>query len=207
MTLLDSTPSSKAFFDAGLNESGFGALTTDDTPSENWPYGQNTIPRGRQPLIGKLLAIKPRPMPPARPRRPGSSGPSRPISSVWTGAPLGVAVEPDRPQPFRMPDGQFVAPSLTAAASGRLPRHPGGHVRSDDRQPRSPSTRTPLTCPPTTASSWRRATSSSRPTGLSADKARALAQFVRYVAGSEGPGRNRACSGRLPPPLPWSPRA
>ena len=42
--------------------------------------------------------------------------------------------------------------------------------------------------------------------GLSAAKAKALAQFVRYVLGPKGQaaiGR----SGRLPPPLPWSPPA
>ena len=143
MSLLDSTPSSKAFFDAGLNESGFGALTTDDTPSENWPYGQNTIPGGDNPLIGKLLAIS---TPDQRPQPDGGDLAARGHRSHLVGldgCPAGVPWNL-MTAAIQNANGQFVAPSTDGGASGRLPCHPGGHVRSDDRQPRHLQCQTPL---------------------------------------------------------------
>ena len=90
MSLLDSTPSSKAFFQAGLSQPGSGSLTTDPTPSEQWPYGQNTIPGGDQPLIGKLLAISTQTNTPSQTAATWQLGATAPLSSVWTRAPLGV---------------------------------------------------------------------------------------------------------------------
>ena len=116
MTLLDSTPTSMALFQAGLDNatSSNMAITDKTTPLETWPYSTNTIPNGDQPLIGKLLAIDARSNAPSTDAGQWQLGAAVPISSVWTGAPLG--------EPWNLPtaavqnaQGAFVAPSTAAA--------------------------------------------------------------------------------------------
>jgi ABC-type phosphate transport system substrate-binding protein len=184
MSLLDSTPSSKAYFDAGLAEPGASSLTTDDTPSELWPYSQHTIPGGDQPLIGKLLAISAQTNGPSQNAATWALGAIAPISSVWTGAPLGV--------PWNLmtaavqnADNQFVIPSTAAAqaaaADASLASTP------------DPTTNNLVTFNASTTDGaaynnylMEESYLVVPTTGLSAAKAEALAQFVRFVLGSKG---------------------
>jgi ABC-type phosphate transport system substrate-binding protein len=184
MSLLDSTPSSKAYFDAGLSDPGSASLTTDDTPSELWPYGQHTIPGGDQPLIGKLLAISAQTNTPSQNAATWALGATAPISSVWTDAPLGVpwnlmtaAVE--------NADNQFVVPSTAAAQAAAA----DATVASTS----DPTTNNLVTfnASTTDASAYNNYLMEESylvvpTTSLSAAKAQALAQFVRYVLGSKG---------------------
>ncbi len=184
MSLLDSTPSSKAFFDAGLAEPGFGSLTTDDTPSELWPYGQNTIPGGDQPLIGKLLAISTQTNAPSQTAATWQLGAIGPISSVWTGAPLGV--------PWNLmtaavqnADGQFVVPSTAAAQAAAADATVA--TTSD------PATDNLVTfgANPADATAYNNFLMEESylvvPTsGLTGAKAEALAQLVRFALGPKG---------------------
>ncbi len=184
MALLDSTPTSKAFFDAGLNEPGFGSLTTDDTPSENWPYGQNTIPGGDNPLIGKLLAISSQTNAPSQTAATWQLGAIAPISSVWTGAPLGVPWNL-MTAAIQNADGQFVVPSTTAAQAA------ASHVTLAATSDPTTNNLVSFNADTSDASAYNSYLMEESylivPTnGLSADKARALAQFVRYVLGPKG---------------------
>jgi ABC-type phosphate transport system substrate-binding protein len=184
MSLLDSTPSSKAFFDAGLSEPGSASLTTDDTPSELWPYGQNTVPGGDQPLIGKLLAISAQTNSPSQDSATWSLGAIAPISSVWTGAPLGV--------PWNLmtaavqnADSKFVAPSLAAAQAST--------ADATMASTSDPSTNNLVTfnASPTDAAAYNNFLMEESylvvpTTGLGTAKAKALAQLVRFALGSKG---------------------
>ncbi len=118
MALLDSDPTSKADFQAGLSLPTSGSLTTDTTPSELWPYAQNTIPGGDQPLIGKLLAINSETNAPSTQATTWQLGAIAPISSVWTGAPLGVPWNLSTAA-VQNADSQFVPPSLGAAQAAQ----------------------------------------------------------------------------------------
>jgi ABC-type phosphate transport system substrate-binding protein len=184
MSLLDSTPSSKAFFDAGLSDPTGPALTTDDTPSEFWPYGQHTIPGGDQPLIGKLLAISAQTNAPSQNAATWVLGATAPISSVWTEAPLGV--------PWNLmtaaienADSQFVVPSTAAALAAA--------ADATMASTSDPTTNNLVTfnASPTDAAAYNNYLMEESylvvpTTGLSAAKSQALAQFVRYVLGSKG---------------------
>jgi ABC-type phosphate transport system substrate-binding protein len=114
MSLLDSTPGSKADFDAGL--AGVDGLPgRDDTPDELWPYASNTVPGGDQPLIGKLIDIN------AETNAPSNEwvfGATFPVSSVWTGAPLGVAWDIPTAD-IQNAAGSFVGPTLAAAEAAQ----------------------------------------------------------------------------------------
>lgn len=60
MTLLDSDPTAKSYFAAGLQNafSSHNATTSSTTPTETWPYtGGYVIAGGDDPLVGKLLTI------------------------------------------------------------------------------------------------------------------------------------------------------
>jgi hypothetical protein len=183
MALLDSTPGSKADFDAGLAVPG-GSLTTDDTPSELWPYSQNTIPGGDQPLIGKLLDINAETNAPSTQASTWQLGAIVPLSSVWTGSPLGVVW--DLPTAaVQNAANAFVAPSVAAATAAE-----------------SDATLATTTDPTTdnlvtfAASAGDAAAYNNYlmeesylvvPTsGLVAAKATALAQLVRFVLGTQG---------------------
>jgi len=184
MSLLDSTPSSKAYFDAGLSNPGAASLTTDDTPSELWPYGQNTIPGGDQPLIGKLLAISTQTNAPSQNSATWQLGAIAPISSVWTGAPLGVPWDL-MTAAVQNANSQFVAPSLAAARASAA----DATVASTS----DPTTNNLVTfdATPTDAAAYNNFLMEESylvvPTsGLTTAKAKALAQFVRFTLGAKG---------------------
>ncbi len=184
MSLLDSTPSSKAYFDAGLSEPGAASLTTDDTPSEQWPYGQNTIPGGDQPLIGKLLAISTQTNAPSQNSATWQLGAIAPISSVWTGAPLGVPWDL-MTAAVQNANSQFVAPSLAAAQASAADA-----TLATTSDPTTNNLVT-FTASPTDAAAYNSYLMEESylvvPTsGLTTAKAKALAQFVRFTLGSKG---------------------
>ncbi len=134
MTLLDSDPTAKGYFDAALNGGLPGALTTSDTPSELWPFAGNTIPGGDQPLIGKLLDINTETNGPSTTATQWVLGATTPLSSVWTQAPLGVAWDlPTRGHPER--PGQLRVPDPRRRPGGPDRRHTGFHLGSDHQQP------------------------------------------------------------------------
>jgi len=181
MSLLDSTSTSKAYFDAGLH--GEGSLTTDDTPSELWPYSGNTIPGGDDPLLGKLLGLNSETNAPSNDATDWALGAIAPISSVWTGAPLGV--------PWNIPTAAVdnaaldpVPPSSAAAAAAE------GHVTLASTS--SPTTDNLVTFDASAdAAAYNNLLMEESylvvPTsGLPAAKAAALAQFIRFVVGPEG---------------------
>jgi ABC-type phosphate transport system substrate-binding protein len=182
MDLLDSTPASKSLFDAGL--AGPGSLTTDDTPSENWPYAQDTIPGGDQPLIGKLLNINPQTNAPSTQAATWQLGATGPISSVWTGAPLGVPWNLSTAA-VQNAQGSFVAPSTAAAQASA-----GDATLASTSDP---TTDNLVTFP---ASSTDAAAYNNYlmvesylivPTsGLTSAKANALAQLIRFTVGAQG---------------------
>ncbi len=119
MALLDSNSTSEGYFAAGLTSavSANAATTTSTTPSEKWPYtGTYVIAGGDDPFIGKLLTINTTDNVPSSLASDWVLGGTFPISSVWTGAPLGA--------PWDIPtaavqnaEGAYVAPSEAAAAA------------------------------------------------------------------------------------------
>jgi hypothetical protein len=184
MTLLDSDPTSLAYFQAGLGPSGAGSLTTDTAPSELWPYAQNTIPGGDEPLIGKLLAVNPETNAPSTASGTWQLGAIAPISSVWTGAPLGV--------PWNLPtaaiqnaQGAFVTPSVASAQAAE--------ADSTLAATSDPTTDNLVTFNPNPndATAYNNYLMEEDylvvPTnGLPADKFTGLAQLIRFVLGSQG---------------------
>jgi ABC-type phosphate transport system substrate-binding protein len=116
MALLDSDPTAKASLDAALN--GTNSLTPSDTPSELWPFAGDTTPGGDQPLIGKLLDLNAETNAPSTTAGFWALGGFAPISSVWTGAPLGVAWDLPTAS-IQNAAGAFVGPTLAAAQAAQ----------------------------------------------------------------------------------------
>jgi ABC-type phosphate transport system substrate-binding protein len=118
MALLDSDPTSKALFDAGLAQAAAqqAAISTSDTPSESWPYSADTFPQGDQNLIGHMLSINPRTNEPSTNSSLWALGAIAPISSEWTGSPLGA--QWDLPTAaVQNAANATVAPSVAAATA------------------------------------------------------------------------------------------
>jgi ABC-type phosphate transport system substrate-binding protein len=119
MSLLDSDPTAKGYFTAGLTNAFThnSATTEDTTPSETWPYaGPYVIAGGDDPFLGKLLTINASNNVPSNEAANWVLGAVFPVSSVWTGAPLGA--------PWNIPtaavqnaQGSFVAPSTGSATA------------------------------------------------------------------------------------------
>jgi len=184
MTLLDSDQTAKGYFDDALNGGIPGALTTSDAPSELWPFAGNTIPGGDQPLIGKLLDINTETNGPSTTATQWVLGATTPLSSVWTQAPLGVAW--DLPTAaIQNLQGSFVSPTLAAAEAAQ-----------SDATLASTSDPTTNNLVTFNASKTDAAAYNSDlmeesylvvpTTGLTAAKATALAQVVRFVLGAQG---------------------
>jgi len=186
MALLDSTPTSKALFDAGLKNAvnTNQGLTTDDTPSEHWPYAKNAVPGGDQPLIGKLLNINATTNAPDTNAHNWQLGAALPISSVWTGAPLGVAW--DLPTAaIQNAQGSFVAPSSASASAAE-----GDATLASTSDPTTNNLVT-FTASPTDAKAYNNYLMMPEylvvPTNtLTAVKATKLSQLIRFVLGPTG---------------------
>lgn len=117
MTYLDSDPTAKSYFQAGVDSAKLSgrATSTSITPSEELPYsGTYFIPGGDQPFIGKLILVNATTNAPTWDPANDAMGASFPVSSIWTGQPLGA--------PWNIPTaslenaaGKFVFPSTTSA--------------------------------------------------------------------------------------------
>jgi ABC-type phosphate transport system substrate-binding protein len=188
MALLDSDPTAKSYFDAGL-EKAFNAtppygLTTSDTPSESWPYAQNQIIGGDEPLIGKLLNIDTHTNAPDTAAAEWQLGSVIPMSSVWTGAPLGVNW--DLPTAaIQNAQGGFVAPSAASAGAAE-----GDATLASTSDPTTNNVVT-FTANPNDAAAYNNYLMMEEylvvPTNtLPADKATKLAQFIRFILGTTG---------------------
>jgi hypothetical protein len=185
MAYLDSDPTAKELFDNALNNPASDALTTSDTPSENWPFhGLHAYVGGDAGLIEKELNINAETNAPSQLSfwgglgGNGGTGPDDvfPLSAVWAGAPQGT--------PWNIPTGaienaasQFVLPTEAAAAASE----------------------TNATMDPTTNLVTFNANASDStaynnylmvesylvvPTsGLTAPKAEKLAQYIRFIVG------------------------
>lgn len=186
MSLLDSTPTSETAFGTALttahNESQ--ATTSDPAPSEHWPYAGSAVAGGDQSTLGKLIGLDPRTGAPSSVAAQIVLGAIMPIDSDWTGDPLGVT--------WNLPtaavqnaQGSFVAPSAAAAKAAES----DATLASTS----NPTTNNLITFNASTSD----ATAYNNylmlesylvvPTnGLPADKALALAQFIRFAVGGTG---------------------
>jgi hypothetical protein len=184
MSLIDSNAAAREELDNALNNPGSNATTTSDTPSEIWPFhGNHAFVGGDAGLIGKELTINAQTnAPSALPTWLGLGADNAgthdvfAVSSVWTGAPQGT--------PWDIPtgavqnaQGAFVVPTETAAAA------------SEADGTLDPTTNL-VTFNPNAADaaaynnylmveSYLVVPTS----GLSADKATKLAQYIRFIVG------------------------
>ena len=176
MALLDSNPTAKELLDNALNNPASDALTQSDTPSETWPFhGNHAFVGGDAGLVGKELDIN------AETNAPSEAiswnlGDVFPLASVWTAAPQGT--------PWNIPTaaiqnaaGKFVAPSEAAAAAAE-----------------SDATMDPTTNLVTFTANANDAAAYNNYmmvesylvvpiSGLTADKAQKLAQYIRFITG------------------------
>ncbi len=176
MSLLDSDPTAKELLDNALNNPAANATTKSDTPSETWPFqGIHAFVGGDAGLVGKELNLNAETDSPSA-ANSWNLGDVFPLSSVWTGAPLGT--------PWNIPTaaiqnaaGKFVAPSEAAAAASE-----------------ANATMDPTTNLVTFAANSNSATAYNNymmvesylvvPTsGLTAAKAQKLAQYIRFAVG------------------------
>jgi len=186
MFYLDSTTASKATFLAGLQnaQTGGTALTVDPTPSEIWPYSKPTIPGGDESLLGKVIAINSQTNAPSTQASLLALGAAVPVSADWTGAPLGVTW--DLPTAaIQNAQGSFVFPSAPAAAASE--------AEATLAATADPTTNNLVTfnASATDAAAYNSSLMLQSylvvPTnGLSAAKATALAQFIRFALGTTG---------------------
>jgi ABC-type phosphate transport system substrate-binding protein len=187
MSLLDSDPVAKGYFAAGLRSAfqNHGATTSSTTPTETWPYtGQYVNPGGDDPFLGKLMAINATTNAPSDNAGAWALGAAFPVSSVWTGTPLGA--------PWNIPtvavqnaNGSYVAPSTTSAAAAE---HDATLAKTSN-----PTANNLVVFKPDTgdAAAYNNYLMEESylvvPTnGLPADKATALADFIRFVLGPDG---------------------
>jgi hypothetical protein len=188
MSYLDSTPASTTLFEAGLQQgksaSPVNSLTTDTTPSEVWPYATPTIPSGDQALLGKMIDVNAQTNAPTTQAALLALGGVVPVSSVWTGAPLGVTW--DLPTAaIQNAQGSFVYPSAQSAAASETDATLAATA--------DPTTNNLVTFNASTsdAAAYNNYLMLQSylvvPTnGLPADKATALAQFIRFALGGTG---------------------
>jgi len=188
MSLLDSTATSKASFAAALTTAqGEGQSTTNDpTPSEHWPYSGSAIAGGDQTTLGKLIGLT-RQNAPSPVAAQLTLGAIMPVESDWTGSPLGVT--------WNLPTaavqnaaGNYVAPSSDSATAAEASATLA--ATSD------PTTNNLVTFNPSTTDTQGHPAYNNYlmlpgylvvPTnGLSADKAQALAQLIRFAVGGTG---------------------
>ena len=184
MSLLDSTTTSQASFAAGLTAATTAASTTDPTASEHWPYSGTALTGGDNATVGKLIGLDARTGAPSSVATQLTLGAIMPVASVWTGDPLGVR--------WNLPtaavqnaEGAYVPPSTASAQAAEAD---ATFTTTSD-----PTTSNLVTfnANATDASAYNNYLMLESylvvPTsGLSADKALALAQFIRYAVGTKG---------------------
>jgi hypothetical protein len=196
MSLLDSTTGSTAAFQAGLTsaQAHGQATTTDPTPSEHWPFGK-TVPGGDQTTFGKLIGLDALTGVPGTQAALVQLGAIMPVADVWTGDPLGVRW--DLPTAAVQNAAQhFVIPTAGAAlaAEANASLASTSDPTTNNLVTFNPATTDPNNCDPTGGATpcpynnWLMMESYLLvPTsGLPADKALALAQFIRFAVGGTG---------------------
>lgn len=183
MSLLDSTTASEASFGSALaTAQGEGQATTSNpAASEHWPYAGTAITGGDEATLGKLIGLDPRSGAPSPIASILQLGAIMPVTSVWTGDPLGVT--------WNLPtaavqnaQGAYVAPSATAAAAAEA---------DATFDPTTNLVALPFTANPNDPNAYNNYLMLESylvvPTnGLPADKAQALAQFIRFAIGGTG---------------------
>jgi hypothetical protein len=199
MALIDSNPTAREELDNALDNPNAEATTKSDTPSETWPFqGDHAFVGGDEGLIGKELSIN------AETNAPsalvtwtglgaGADGPDDvfPVSAVWTAAPEGT--------PWNVPtadiqnaQGAFVGPTEAAAAAAET------HTTVD------PTTNlVTFNADATDAAAYNNYLMVESylvvPTsGLPADKAEAMAQYIRFIVGPRAQS-DEAVLGSAPP--------
>ena len=176
MALLDSDPTAKELFDNALNNPSNSATTASDAPSETWPlHGVHAFVGGDAGLIGKELNLN------AETNAPEEVGTWNlgdvfPLSSVWAGAPLGTPWN-IATATIHTAAGKFVAPSESAAAAseGDATMDPTTNLVTFNANANDAAAynnylmvESYLVVPTT---------------GISADKAQKLAQYIRFITG------------------------
>jgi ABC-type phosphate transport system substrate-binding protein len=184
---LDSSEATETTFQDGLTQAaGTKQLLAGATvgPSEDWPYAAPTIPGGDEPLLGKMIGINPKSNTPSDTVAQLQIGAAVPVSADWAGAPLGAA--------WNLPtaavqneQGAFVYPS---AASAEAAEADATLSSTSD-----PTTDNLVTFIPSSTDSAAYNSYLMLQSylvvplnGLPADKAIALAQFIRFVLGGVG---------------------
>jgi ABC-type phosphate transport system substrate-binding protein len=188
MALLDSDPTAKGYFAAGVLSAynDKRAVTSSTTPSERLPYlGPLTISGGDGPFLDKLLDVNATTnVPQWAVGDPSILGFTFPVSSVWTGAPLGAAWNIPTAA-IQNAEGAFVAPSSTSAAAAEVD---ATLAASSDPTQNNLVTFNPSTSDAAAYNNYLMEESYLVvPTnGLPANKDFALADLIRFVLGPKG---------------------
>ena len=186
MSLLDSTTASKTSFGAGLTDAQTHgqAATSDPTESEHWPYTGTAVAGGDQATLGRLIGLDSRTGAPSSVAAQLALGGIMPVASDWTGDPLGVRW--DLPTAAVQNASQdFVAPSAAAAKAAE-----GDATLASTTDPTT-NNLVKFNASSTDATAYNNYLMMESylvvPTsGLPADKALALAQFIRFAVGGAG---------------------
>jgi hypothetical protein len=185
-SLLDSTPASEAAYGAGLATAQKNGLTATSNPaaSEAWPYSGKAVEGGDEATLGRVIDLDARTSTPSAVAADIQLGAIMALSSVWTGDPLGVTW--DLPTAaVENAASAFVPPSAGAATAAEADATLA--ATSD------PTTNNLVTfnASSTDATAYNNYLMMESylvvPTnGLPADKALALAQFIRFAVGTKG---------------------
>ena len=158
--------------------------TSNPAASEEWPYSSTAVVGGDEATLGKIVDLDARTAAPSTVVANIQMGAIMPIASVWTGDPLGVTW--DLPTAaVQNAEGDFVAPSSAAASAAE-----GDATLASTSDPTTNNLVT-FNASLTDAASYNNYLMMESyllvPTnGLPADKALALAQFIRFAVGSKG---------------------
>jgi ABC-type phosphate transport system substrate-binding protein len=179
--LMNSDPTATSYFAAGLQNQNLPA--SDSTPSELWPFEHGlVVAGGDDPFLGKLLNVNATTGVPAY--AASLRGTALPVSSVWTGAPLGAAWNIPTAA-VQNADSQFVAPSEGAAAAAEAD---ATVAKTSDPTTNNLVTFTPSTSDAAAYNNYLMEESYLVVplNGLPANKATALANLVRFALGPNG---------------------
>ncbi len=186
-SFLDSTTASQTAFAAGLaaaEQHGLAATGVTTTASEHWPYSTTAVEGGDEATLGKLIGLDARTAAPSTVVADIQMGAIMPIASVWTGDPLGVT--------WNLPtaavqnaQGSFVAPSSASAGAAEAD---ATLASTSDPTTNNLVTFNAGTSDQAAYNNYLMMESYLLvPTnGLPADKALALAQFIRFAVGAKG---------------------
>jgi hypothetical protein len=193
MAYLDSDPTAKELFDNALNNPAAKATNSSDSPSETWPFqGNHSFVGGDAGLIGKELNLDAETDSPSE-ANSWNLGDVFAIPSVWAGAPEGT--------PWNIPTAalqnaatKFVVPTESAAASAETAAtmDPTTNLVTFNADPNNQTAydndmmvESYLVVPTS---------------GLSAAKAKELAQYIRFVVGPQGQSDEETVGSAPPTP-------